>query len=103
MCSVRYGEPEIGVSDSAAEDDGAAQEREKRGFAGGGERRLLRGCLRCGRLADGGPPLHPPKGRVSLLWWAVNGLGSPGPGPVIAFFFATKNNIPIWCFLFFIF
>jgi hypothetical protein len=34
---VRCGEPEIRVSDSAAEvKDGAAQEREKRGFAVGG-------------------------------------------------------------------
>jgi hypothetical protein len=40
---VRCGEPEIGVSDSTAEtSDGAAQEREKRGFGGGGEKRLLR-------------------------------------------------------------
>jgi len=57
---VRCGEPEIGVSDSAAEvrlRDGAAQEREKRGFAGGGERRLLRGrravpAVWSGRVAD---------------------------------------------------
>lgn len=66
---MRCGEPEIGVSDSAAEvRDGAAQEREKRGFAGSGERRLLRGgalCLRCGVHESRMPPL-PQKGRVSL-------------------------------------
>jgi len=68
---VRCGEPEIGASDSAAEmRDGAAQEREKRGFGGGGERRLLRVYVR--RRAALGLGCHP--GRVSAPPWAVRGL-----------------------------
>ena len=68
---MRCGEPEIGASDSAAEmRDGAAQEREKRGFGGGGERRLLRVYVR--RRAALGLGCHP--GRVSAPPWAVHGL-----------------------------
>jgi hypothetical protein len=44
---ARCGEPEIGVSDSAAEtSDGAAKEREKRGFGGRRGDAAFKGCTR---------------------------------------------------------
>jgi len=69
---VRCGEPEIGASDSAAEArDGAAQEREKRGFGGRRREAAFKGVYvwRRGALGLG---CHP--GRVSAPPWAVRGL-----------------------------
>ena len=73
---MRCGEPEIGASDSAAEArDGAAQEREKRGFGGRRREAAFKGVYvwRRGALGLG---CH----RVGFLPLRGPFVGSPGPG-----------------------